>query len=320
MKRLVLIDGHAMVYRAYYAYPALSSPSGKLVNAVYGFTALLLKTIDELKPDYLAVAFDLPFPTFRHAAYIAYQAKRKSMDLEMKDQISIVQEVVEAADIPIFTAPGFEADDVIATVARQAIEHKDVNEVIVVTGDRDMLQLVGEGVKICMPAKGISQTRIFDSAGVREYLGVTPGQVVDYKALTGDPSDNYPGVPGIGPKTAVTLIEEYGTLENIYKRLEARDWKLGKNIAKKLVEGQESGVLSKELATIRDDVPLEFDLERAKLNGFKENKRLINKLKELGFRSLIVRVTGNATAEINSKSVKKNPRAGNGSGGQIGLI
>ena len=318
MKRLVLIDGHAMVYRAYYAYPALSSPSGQLVNAVYGFTALLLKTIDELRPDYLAVAFDLPFPTFRHAAYMAYQAKRKSMDLDMKDQISIVQEVVEAADIPIFTAPGFEADDVIGTIAKQSLQNK-VDEVVIVTGDRDMLQLVGKGVKICMPAKGMSQTRIFDSKGVHEYLGVTPGQVVDYKALTGDPSDNYPGVPGIGPKTAVTLIEEYGTLENIYKRLETRDWKLGNNIAKKLVEGQESGVLSKELAAIRDDVPVEFDLERAKLNGFRENKRLINKLKELGFRSLVARITGKAAAEINSKSVKKNPRVGSGSG-QIGLI
>jgi len=219
MKRLVLIDGHAMVYRAYYAYPALSSPSGQLVNAVYGFTALLLKTIDELRPDYLAVAFDLPFPTFRHAAYMAYQAKRKSMDLDMKDQISIVQEVVEAADIPIFTAPGYEADDVIGTIAKQSLQNK-VDEVVIVTGDRDMLQLVGKGVKICMPAKGMSQTRIFDSKGVHEYLGVTPGQVVDYKALTGDPSDNYPGVPGIGPRTAVTLIEEYGTLENIYKRLD----------------------------------------------------------------------------------------------------
>ena len=318
MKRLVLIDGHAMVYRAYYAYPALSSPSGQLVNAVYGFTALLLKTIDELRPDYLAVAFDLPFPTFRHAAYMAYQAKRKSMDLDMKDQISIVQEVVEAADIPIFTAPGYEADDVIGTIAKQSLQNK-VDEVVIVTGDRDMLQLVGKGVKICMPAKGMSQTRIFDSKGVHEYLGVTPGQVVDYKALTGDPSDNYPGVPGIGPKTAVTLIEEYRTLENIYKRLETRDWKLGNNIAKKLVEGQESGVLSKELATIRDDVPVEFDLERAKLNGFRENKRLINKLKELGFRSLVARITGKAAAEINSKSVKKNPRVGSGSG-QIGLI
>lgn len=319
MKRLVLIDGHAMVYRAYYAYPALSSPSGQLVNAVYGFVALLLKTIDDLKPDYLAVAFDLPFPTFRHEAYIAYQAKRKSMDTEMKDQISIVQEVVEAARIPIFTAPGFEADDVIATIANQCTGHSaqdTVGEVIIVTGDRDMLQLVGKGVKICMPAKGISQTRIFDSKGVYEYLGVTPDQVVDYKALTGDPSDNYPGVPGIGPKTAVALIEKFKDFEGIYSVLrtqstEHRTQELASNLVKKLTDGYESGILSRTLAQIKNDVPVEFDLEQAKLNGFKENKRLINKLKELGFRSLIVRITGKVVAETKPKPVKN---------GQIGLI
>lgn len=322
MKRLVLVDGHAMVYRAYYAYPTLSSPSGQLVNAVYGFMALLLRTIDELKPDYLAVAFDLPFPTFRHTAYIAYQAKRKSMDNEMKDQISIVRDVIGAAGIPIFTAPGFEADDVIATIAKQSlqgIEHRTqntVDEVVIVTGDRDMLQLVGKGVKICMPAKGISQTRIFDSAGVYEYLGVTPDQVVDYKALTGDPSDNYPGVPGIGPKTAVALIEKFKDFEGIYSVLrtqstEHRIQELASNLVKKLTDGYESGILSRTLAQIKNDVPVEFDLEQAKLNGFKENKRLINKLKELGFRSLIVRITGKVVAETKPKPVKN---------GQIGLI
>lgn len=321
MKRLVLIDGHAMIYRAYYAYPALSSRSGQLVNAVYGFTALLLKTIDELKPDYLAVAFDLPVPTFRHEAYIAYQAKRKTMDVEMRDQIETVQEVIKKAGIPKFSAPGFEADDVIATIAKQSLQNK-VDEVIVVTGDRDMLQLVDKKVRICMPVKGVTETRIFDRARVKEYLGVTPKQVVDYKALIGDSSDNYPGVPGIGPKTAVGLIDKYGTFEALYKALSAKDtvhstkeWP--QKLVHKLTEGRESGVLSKQLAKIRDNVPVKFDLTKAKLSGFRENKELINKLEELGFRSLIARITGKASPEVKTKP-KKSPAAGGQ--GQMGLI
>lgn len=334
VKRLVLIDGHAMVYRAYYAYPALQSPSGQLVNAVYGFTALLLKTVDELKPDYLAVAFDLPVPTFRHEAYIAYQAKRKTMDVEMKDQLKTVSEVIEACNIPIFSAPGFEADDVIATVAKQAVglqtahnrgkntkktvdrSRWSVDEVIIVTGDRDMLQLVRNGIKLCMPIKGVTETRIFNREAVKEYLGVYPEQVVDYKALIGDSSDNYPGVPGIGPKTAVDLIDKFGSFENIFTAV--KDDKTGGKVVKpavleKLAGGYDSGLLSKELAIIKDDVPVEFNLQQAKLNGFKENKQLVNKLEELGFRSLITRITGRKVGEKTKKAKKKTD-------GQMGLV
>lgn len=313
-----------MVYRAYYAYPALTSPSGQLVNAVYGFTALLLKTIEELKPDYLAVAFDLPIPTFRHEAYIAYQAKRKTMDVEMKDQIALVQEMLEAARIPIFTAAGFEADDVIATITRLATQGRKnrqteemsgkglktdnrnpITEVVIVTGDRDMLQLVSDKVKICMPIKGVTETRIFGREKVKEYLGVYPRQVVDYKALIGDASDNYPGVPGIGPKTAVELINKFGTLENIYQALGTGQEAIAGKLANKLAEGYESAVLSKKLATISQDVPIEFDLHKAKLDGFKANKNFLNKLEEFGFRSLIARVKGKEEKVLTKKGISK---------------
>ncbi|HBL52122.1 MAG: hypothetical protein A3D24_04075 [Candidatus Blackburnbacteria bacterium RIFCSPHIGHO2_02_FULL_39_13] len=285
MKRLVLIDGHAVLYRAFHALPPLTSSNGQLVNAVYGFVLMLLKVYQDLKPDYLVVAFDLPIPTFRHETYIAYQATRPHMDDGLKGQIVLVKEVVESARIPIFTAPGFEADDVIATLARQC---KGKSEVIIVTGDRDIFQLVDDGVKVYMLTRGMSEGRVFDKKQVKEYLGISPEQIVDYKALTGDSSDNYPGVPGIGPKTAVELLKEFGNLEKLYRNVEG----VKENIKKKLKEGKESALMSQKLAQISARVPVELDLEKAKLADLKTNEKFIDKLKELGFKSLLARVRG----------------------------
>lgn len=302
MNRLILIDAYAIIHRAFHAYPALTTPNGQLVNAVYGFTAMLLKVIDELKPTHLIVCFDLPVPTFRHEAYIGYQASRPSTHEDIKSQVDLVREVVEAAGIPIFASPGFEADDVIGTLASQVtkeqkaknIKHKkDIEEVIIVTGDRDMLQLVTDRVKVYMPIKGVTEARLLGKDGVKEYLGIEPEKVVDYKGLTGDSSDNYPGVPGIGPKTAIALLERYGSLGEIYNQLKIENGKLenfSEATGNKLLDGYDLAMLSQKLARISTDVPIGFDLGKAKLHDLKGNEKFTNKLKELNFRSLLGRL------------------------------
>lgn len=323
-KRLVLIDGHAIIHRAYHALPPLHSSGGQQANAVYGFISMLLKVINDLKPKYLVVTFDLPVPTFRHEAYIGYQATRRVMEDDLKGQIEIVIDTVDSSGIAKFTAAGFEADDVIGTLAKQAVRVKGgrgkgergVDEVIIVTGDRDMLQLVTGKVKVYAPIKGLTETRIFDRKAVEEHIGLRPEQIVDYKALIGDASDNYPGVPGIGPKTAVGLLKKYGKLENIYKALGTGNWALGERIAEKLRIGYESGVLSKKLAKISQDAPIELDLEKAEFKELENNERFISKLKELGFKSLVKRLTGEPSF---AKASEGKGRKGK-TGGQMDLV
>lgn len=318
-KRLVLIDGHAIIHRAYHALPPLHSSGGQQANAVYGFISMLLKVISELNPKYLIVTFDLPVPTFRHEAYIGYQATRRVMEDDLKGQIEIVIDTVDSSGIPKFTAVGFEADDLIGTLAKQAAKNKEIDEVIVVTGDRDMLQLVTDKVKVYAPIKGLTEARLFDEETVKEYIGLTPEQIVDYKALIGDASDNYPGVPGIGPKTAVSLLKEFESLESIYQAVR-RKTQNAKRIApvvlEKLEKGFESAMLSKKLAKISQDVPIELDLEKAGFKGLEKNERFINKLKELGFKSLIKRVTGEPSFAKASEDKGKKRKTG----GQMDLV
>lgn len=286
MKRLVLIDGHAILYRAYYAFPqTLKTRRGELVNAVYGFTKMLLGVIEDLKPVYLAVAFDLPKPTFRHKEFIGYQAQRPTMDAELKNQIERVYQVVRALNIPIFTAEGYEADDVIGTLASQAAKKK--TETVIVTGDKDIMQLVRGKIKIYAPVKGFSNAKLFGQKEVQELLGVKPKQIVDYKALVGDSSDNYPGVHGIGPKTAVKLLKEYEDLDTIYKRIE----KIEERVAKKLAEGAESAALSRKLAQIVIDAPVKLNLKACRVHDYDEEKakKLFG---ELQFKSLIKKLPG----------------------------
>jgi len=295
MEKLVLIDGHALLHRAYHAFPTtLRTRRGELVNAVYGFTRILLTVLKELQPEYVAVAFDLPVPTFRHKEYVGYQVQRPEMDKELKGQIQRVWEVVKALNIPIFTAPGFEADDVIASLAKQAQKKFETRnslpagrqakfEIIIVTGDRDIMQLVREGVKVYAPGKGFSEGEFFDRQKVKEVLGVWPEQVVDYKALVGDASDNYPGVPGIGPKTAIKLLEKYGSLENIYKAIEQLN---NETIKKKLIAGKESAQLSKKLATIVANAPVKLNLKACRLKDY-DPQKVRQLFEELEFKSLL---------------------------------
>lgn len=282
MGKLILIDGNAILHRAYHALPPLTSKKGEPIGAVYGFISMLLRVITDLKPTHITVAFDTAKPTFRHVAYVGYQAHRPRVDSELTSQFKIAKEVLESFGIPTFAAPGFEADDVIGTLAFQA---KDADEIVVVTGDRDLLQLVNGKIKVYMSIKGLTDAKLFGKDEVVERLGVNPGQIVDYKALVGDPSDNYSGVAGVGPKTAISLIEKYDTLEEVYKHLGDLPEKLGKNLA----QGTESAGLSKKLATIVKDVPVTLDLEKA--GKWKiDSKKALTLFAKLGFKTLAKRI------------------------------
>jgi len=305
----VLIDGNAILHRAYHALPPLTSRSGKLLNAVYGFSNMLLRVISDLKPQYLAVAFDTPIPTFRQKEYLGYQAKRPEMEEGLKGQIEEVHEVVYALGIPVFQKEGFEADDVIGTLARQASlakGHKEEVEVVIVTGDRDLLQLVGPNIRVYAPEKGFSECLIFDEKKVEEKMGVKPAQIVDLKSLTGDASDNYPGVPGIGPKTAVFLLKEYGSLEGIYTHLDEIREKIGSRVADMLIGGRELAKVSRKLATIVTNVPLKFNLKKCYFEfDAKRRKKAVEKFRELGFRSLVGRLK---SPEKNGKALVREKR------------
>lgn len=286
MKSLVLIDGHAILHRAYHAFPpTLRTRKGEIINATYGFTRMLLTVLKDLEPDYIAVTFDLPKPTFRHEEFVGYQAQRPVMDIELEDQIERVQEILRVLAIPYFAAEGYEADDVMATLAKQSEKRKV--ETVIVTGDRDIMQLVRGKVKVYAPIKGFSQAKLFNAQEVKKFLGVGPKQIVDYKALVGDPSDNYPGVPGVGPKTAVKLLSRFKSLEQIYRNLD----KIKPRVAKKLEEGRESANLSQKLAQIVDDVPIKLELKKCRVHDYDQEKA-VKLFEELEFKSLIDKLPG----------------------------
>lgn len=286
MEKLVLIDGNAILHRAYHAYPPLSNSSGQLTNAVYGFSAMFLKILEDQKPDYIVVCFDRPKPTFRKQMYAGYQATRPQMADDLSSQISLVHDVLHKMNVQIFEVDGYEADDLIGTIA----SHFDKNgyEVIIVTGDRDMMQLVSPKVKVLMPIVGVTKTELYDEHKVEEKFGVTPQQIVDYKALVGDASDNYPGVAGIGPKGASNLIKTYGTLENIYEHLdEIKEKNAG--LALKLASGAESAGMAKQLATIITDAPVTIDFKTCTVKGL-DRTGLEEEFDRLEFKSLAKRI------------------------------
>jgi len=302
MKRLVLIDGHAILHRAYHAFPKnLKTRRGEIVNAVYGFSKILLNVIKELKPTHLAVTFDLPQPTFRQEIFVAYQYKRPAMDAELKNQIERVKQVVKALAMPIFEKAGFEADDLIGTLAKQA-ERKKI-KTIIVTGDKDLMQLVTAQTKLYLTQSSQMANRLVGSRKVKTILGVNPNQVVDYKALVGDSSDNYPGVPGVGPKTAVQLLDQYQTLATIFKKKTLQQ--LRANLAEKLRAGQESADLSQKLAQIMTNVPIKLNLKKCRIHEYDQEKA-IRLFEELEFKSLIYHLPG-----VEKEAQKRKPKPKN---------
>ena len=250
--KFVIIDGSSLMHRAFYALPLLQTGSGQYTNAVYGFTTMLCRLLEDIKPDQMAVAFDKGKITFRNDRYAAYKAQRKGTPKELSEQFTLMRDVLNGFGIAVLEMAGFEGDDIIGTVAAQG--EKQGYEVIVVTGDRDALQLITDHTKVMLTKKGITDMEMMDSAAVQAKYGVTPAQIVDIKGLMGDSSDNIPGVPGVGEKTATKLIAEYGSVENLLSQVESVS---GKKLQETLRTHAESALLSKELATIVCHVPLE---------------------------------------------------------------
>lgn len=313
MKRLVIIDGNAILHRAYHALPPLTNKKGEPTNALYGFSSMLLRVIADLKPEYLVVAFDTPEPTFRNKLFKDYQAKRPETEDNLIYQIGKVHQLTEDLGIVSFALPGFEADDVIGTLSKQAKKH-DL-ETVIVTGDRDMLQLVDEKTKIYMPVKGLSESKMYDTREVEEKYGLLPSQITDLKALTGDSADNYPGVSGIGPKTATYLLENFQTLDRVYETIKKRPLpiKISDKVLNALVNGYEQALLCKKLATIVRDAGVDLDLEKAKWHA--DNSKIEQVLGDLGFKSLVKRV-GNNNKQITNNKKQGKTRDNN----QLGLF
>lgn len=279
MKKLLLIDGNAILHRAFHAYPAFTDKEGNIVNAVYGFYAMLLKLFDEVRPDYLTICFDRGAPTFRMNMYAGYHANRPKMSDDLAPQVPRLHESLDTLEVPHYGVEGYEADDLLGTLAKEAKE-KGL-ETTIVTGDRDLLQLVNGQVSVLMPITGITKSTVMDGPAVEEKYGVKPSQFIDYKALVGDQSDGYPGVAGIGPKTAAGLLQQFGSLENLYTHL----GDLKPEIAQKLATDAEQCALAKELATIHTDAPVHLELEKAEVSHFTKEK-FLGIFDNFGFNSL----------------------------------
>jgi DNA polymerase-1 len=286
-KKIVVLDAHAIIHRAYHALPDFSSSNGEPTGALYGISTMVFSIIKEFKPDYIVAAFDLPKPTYRHEAYADYKSGRKATDDNLKKQLQRSRDVFKAFNIPIYEKEGFEADDVIGTFAEKLKTKKDL-DVVIASGDMDTLQLADKKrVQIFTLRKGIKDTVLYDESAVKERFGFKPEQLIDYKGLRGDASDNIIGVPGIGEKTATELITKVGSLEKIYKQINKLEEKGFKpRIINLLKEHQEEAEFSKMLATIRRDVPIKINLKEAEWKKNVSVKKIKALFDELEFRSL----------------------------------
>ncbi|MGL5615428.1 MAG: DNA polymerase I [Sarcina sp.] len=289
MEKLLILDGNSLINRAFYALPPLTNKKGIHTNAVYGFSNMLLKMKEDIQPDYIVSTFDKKAPTFRHLEYKDYKAGRKKMPDELREQLPLVKELLSLLSVTIYELEGFEADDIIGTLANFAAEQGI--EVYIMTGDKDALQLARDNIKVCITKKGVSEKEVYDEKRMIEEFSVTPTQFIDVKGLMGDKSDNIPGVPGVGEKTAFKLINTYGSVEEVLNHIDEIN---GKKLKENLTEYSEQAIFSKKLATIMTNVPIDFDLEeikskdncdlRAALNFYRELEIKINedKLKLFG--------------------------------------
>lgn len=281
--KLVMIDGNSIAYRAFFALPLLNNDKGVYTNAVYGFTTMLLKVIEEEQPTHLLVAFDAGKTTFRHKTFQEYKGGRQKTPPELSEQFPLIRELLDAFQIKRYEKENYEADDIIGTLAKEAA-NKDW-EVKVFSGDKDLLQLVSPNVTVALTRKGISNVDTYDEAFVLEKYELTPNQIIDMKGLMGDASDNIPGVPGVGEKTAIKLLKEFGSIEKVLDSIEAVS---GKKLKEKLADNKEQAMMSKELATIFCEVPVEISLEDSLFGEYDEQK-VASFFKELDFQSLLER-------------------------------
>ncbi len=297
----LIIDGHALIYRTFFSFPRnIVDKNGRLVNAVYGFTRVLLTTLRNFDPKWIAVAFDSKEETFRKKKCEEYKANRKKMPDELIAQLDDIHKIVDILNIPRFEIPGFEADDIIGTLAKKIATEK--RKVIIVSGDKDLFQLVDENIHVWLPGAGsYSKDKEYTRKDVYLKLGVWPEQVVDLKALMGDPSDNIKGVKGIGPKTAVSLLKTFKNIKNLYKELDKikdldkkeqleiikkNNWPIKPKVLENLLKYKQDAFLSYELAKIDTNLDIDFDLEKCKVSSY-DKQKAIEYFKNLGFNSLI---------------------------------
>ncbi len=284
-KRLIIIDSNALLHRSFHALPPLMTRSGQETGAVYGYLLTLFKAINDLKPDYIVACFDTKMPTFRHEMFKDYKAQRPVTPSGIITQIPVTKEVLEAFKIPVFAKEGVEADDLIATICAK---NPDLG-IYIISGDLDNLQLVNNRIKVYTLGKGIKDTVIYDINKVVERFGVEPAQMVDFKALTGDPSDNIPGVEGIGKKTAAEIIQRYDNIKNLYEELATDTAVLKPKVKEALKKNKESALMSRDLAQMKKDVDINFSIEDCKFGSFDKNKAE-EIFKKLEFNSLIARL------------------------------
>lgn len=291
MRKLILIDGNSLLHRAYHGFPPLTTPKGELINAVYGFTSMLLTVLNKLGPTHAAVAWDVKGTTFRKKEYVEYKANRGPMDDELASQIERTKEVVEVLNIPQFGIEGYEGDDIIGTLARLATDEKSEKDtqVIIVTADRDALQLIKEKqIVVYLPLQNkASQAVVFDEEKMKEVYGMNPRQIIDLKSLMGDSSDNIPGVRGVGKVTATKLIQEFGDLKGVYQNIESE--KISKKVREMLIVDKEMAEQSYHLAEINQDAPLKINWEDCLLTNYNKS-RAMSLFDELNFKSLVSRL------------------------------
>jgi len=309
-KRLIVIDSNSIVHRAFHALPQLSTKSGEVVGAVYGFLLVFLKALRELQPDYIAATFDLPGPTFRHEKFKEYKATRPPTAQGICEQLPKVKEILKAFNISIFEKQGFEADDIIATISSLVSGQRTPElETIILSGDSDTFQLVDKNTKVYFLRKGVKDTVLYDENRVLEkYEGLCPEKLADFKGLKGDPSDNIPGVKGIGEKTAINLILKFGSLENLYKEVEEdkssspplaavrvidenseKAMAIPSRIKEILIRDKERAFLSKELSQVEKNAPIDFDLNQCLWQNFDKAKAR-EVFEKFEFQSLINRL------------------------------
>ena len=304
MNTLLIIDGNAIMHRAYHALPPFKAEDGTPTNVVYGYISMLNKVLADFHPEYLVSCFDTPKPTFRNKLFKEYQSQRPKIENEFIVQIPLVKQALDAAGVERIEKDGFEADDLIGTITK--IFETNNFRVIILTGDKDIFQLITENVYVAAPQLGLTNVKIFDKSEVEKKLEVLPNQIIDYKALIGDPADNYPGAKGIGPKTASKLIHQFETVDKIYENLEEVESEKVKEILKK---ERKNVFLSKKLATIMTDVNIVLDIEKLKFKYF--NNELNNFLNKYQMDSLSRRIF--KVKDVPKKAEEKKPD-------QIGLF
>ncbi|MFC7442865.1 DNA polymerase I [Laceyella putida] len=284
MSKLILVDGNSIAYRAFYALPLLTNSSGVYTNAVYGFAMMLMKIIEEEKPTHMLVAFDAGKTTFRHESYQEYKGTRQKTPGELAEQLPLVQELLHAFQVPTYELANYEADDIIGTLAKEC--GPQGVETLIVSGDKDLLQLVDEHVELLLTRKGVTETERYDVQAIRDKYGLSPLQIIDLKGLMGDSSDNIPGIPGVGEKTALKLLAQYPSVEEVIAHVDELP---GKKLQEKVREHQEQALLSKKLATIYTKVPLEFGLEALQLPE-RDPERIAEFFKKMEFKTLLSRI------------------------------